>query len=134
MNWKSFTLWLLQGLYHSCVIFFVLVLTEWFSGGILTSSGWTNDIWVLASAAGLCVNLVVNLKSILVMHSFTALHHLSIWVSIVSVYIFQILYSLFIILPLDETGNMYFVTCKCEENRVCVRVVHAHSLIQTLIL
>ena len=101
LNVRLFILWLFNAIYHSLIIFFVFMF-GWGGSGILPkgNDSQLDGVGIVIYAA---VVIVVNVKLALHVNSFTWLHHLTIWGSIVFFFVYCVIYAL---LPVSLTTTM----------------------------
>ncbi len=74
--------WILQALFHSLLCFFIPYLTFFIGGMALPDSGFVIEHEIFGYTVFTCVIIVVSLKVFNESGSWTLLHHLSIWLSI----------------------------------------------------
>eukprot|EP00658_Telonema_sp_P-2_P052519 TRINITY_DN4074_c0_g1_i2.p1 TRINITY_DN4074_c0_g1~~TRINITY_DN4074_c0_g1_i2.p1 ORF type:complete len:488 (+),score=76.53 TRINITY_DN4074_c0_g1_i2:257-1720(+) len=101
LNVQLFLLWLGNAIYHSLIIFFVFMFG--LGGNGILAKGHDSQL----DGVGICIYatviVVVNSKLALHVNSFTWLHHLTIWGSIVFFFVYCLLYALF---PVSLTTTM----------------------------
>jgi magnesium-transporting ATPase (P-type) len=99
--WK----WILLGLIHSLVIFYIPYLC--YSDVAMDNSGQSYGLWELGVVFYTVIVLVVNLKIAMLSCSWTILHHITIWGSIIAYFVTMFLFgasSVFSNAGADYTG------------------------------
>ena len=84
-NVKNLLIWFLYGIFHSCIAFFIPLLT--LHEGILTSDGNTASQWVFSVTSFTCVIGIVNMKLFTIHRFFTWINALSILLLSLGIYI-----------------------------------------------
>ncbi|GMI93611.1 Aminophospholipid ATPase 5 [Hibiscus trionum] len=103
-SWSRIVGWMLNGVVTSLVIFlaniYILSPTAW------QQNGFVADIGSLGTITYTCIIWTVNCQIALITSHFTWIQHLSIWGSILSWYIFLLVYGA---LPPNLSGNAFHV-------------------------
>ncbi|KAJ6242785.1 putative phospholipid-transporting atpase [Anaeramoeba flamelloides] len=80
-SFKSYWVWIIEGLYHACVMFFIPLLVM--GTNIARSDGKPTSFWVYGLIIYTFVVFVVNLKVAIETTYWTWMHHFTIWGSII---------------------------------------------------
>uniref|UniRef100_A0A7N0UB60 Phospholipid-transporting ATPase n=1 Tax=Kalanchoe fedtschenkoi TaxID=63787 RepID=A0A7N0UB60_KALFE len=103
-DWYRIIGWMCNGLYCSLVIFFLNMFIFYLQP--FDPEGQTPDMATIGTTMFTCIVWVVNCQIALTMSHFTWIQHAFVWGSIVSWYLFLMLYGY---LPSDISGNAYKV-------------------------
>lgn len=101
-DWYRIIGWMCNGLYCSLVIFFLNVFIFYLQP--FDTNGQTADMSTIGTTMFTCIVWVVNCQIALTMSHFTWIQHAFVWGSIVSWYLFLVLYGY---LSSDISGNAY---------------------------
>ncbi|XP_047127134.1 phospholipid-transporting ATPase IB isoform X1 [Hydra vulgaris] len=89
-NVKVFWIWIFTAIYHSILLFYLPKLV--FSKDVAFGDGLVVGQWFVGNVVYTCVVITVCLKAALELDSWTIYSHLSIWGSIVSWFVFLLIY------------------------------------------
>uniref|UniRef100_A0A7N0RI48 Phospholipid-transporting ATPase n=1 Tax=Kalanchoe fedtschenkoi TaxID=63787 RepID=A0A7N0RI48_KALFE len=101
-DWYRIFGWMGNGLYSSIVIFFLNVII--FYNQAFREGGQTADMSAVGTTMFTCIIWAVNCQIALTMSHFTWIQHAFVWGSIVSWYLFLLIYGF---TPSDISGNAY---------------------------
>eukprot|EP00698_Gefionella_okellyi_P009875 TRINITY_DN2532_c0_g2_i1.p1 TRINITY_DN2532_c0_g2~~TRINITY_DN2532_c0_g2_i1.p1 ORF type:complete len:1126 (-),score=220.66 TRINITY_DN2532_c0_g2_i1:130-3507(-) len=91
-NLKTFSLWVVNAIYHSVVIFFVFKAL--LDSDILVKTGWTPGLWIFGTMCSTTAIVIVNCKIALISRYWTGLNHFGIWGSILMYFVTMSFYNL----------------------------------------
>lgn len=104
-KWRVVAVWAFFSVYQSLIFYhFVTSSSQWGHN----SSGKIFGLWDVSTMTFTCVVVSVNIRLLLACNSITKWHHIGIWGSILSWFVFIFLYS-GIMTPRDRQENVYFV-------------------------
>ncbi|KAJ6245375.1 putative phospholipid-transporting atpase [Anaeramoeba flamelloides] len=107
-SFKRFWVWIIEGVYHACVMFFIPTL--FYKNDMLRSDGKDSGFWLFSILIYSCVVFVVNLKCAIETTFWTWVHHVTIWGSVAVWFIFVLIFSnsFFFSSDLYQIGNVLF--------------------------
>ncbi|XP_057542331.1 phospholipid-transporting ATPase 3-like isoform X4 [Amaranthus tricolor] len=104
-SWRVIATWAFFSVYQSLIFFYFITMS---GSKPQTSAGKMFGLWDISTMAFTCVVITVNLRLLLCCSTITSLHHISVWGSIISWFIFIFGYS-GIMSNGDRQENIYYV-------------------------
>ncbi|CAO2829122.1 unnamed protein product [Amaranthus hypochondriacus] len=104
-TWRVIATWAFFSVYQSLIFFYFITMS---GSKPQTSAGKMFGLWDISTMAFTCVVITVNLRLLLYCNTITSLHHISVWGSIISWFIFIFGYS-GIMSNGDRQENIYYV-------------------------
>ena len=104
-NARRFAGWIANGIYHSCLIFFIVYCSE--ASGLLWSNGWNGDLFSFGHTLYTSAMLVVSIKLFMETNYWTWANHVIYWGCLALYFIWGLVYGVFWYLDIN-LGDTYF--------------------------
>jgi len=105
-NIKIFFGWLINSIFHASVM--VLTVLFVYDNSVLDSSGQNLGVWDIGTVIYSCIVLTVTLKLCLETNTWTILHHIAIWGSVLVYAVFILIYDVINAIPISTLGTEVF--------------------------